>query len=226
MTPEAVRLRRRATHRLIPSRYPPSGILDRIADPADLEMIFELEGWTNDRISTELGLLHTIPREEWVVGRAMASVVMAAYCHPRPGGGRFNLSDRGAWYAAVSLETAHAEAAHHRWKELAEVGVLDARLEMRDYLADFDAAFRDVRGSRRAYARLRDPVDYSASQTLARELLQAGSNGIVYRSVRDPGGECVVCFRPRLVRNVRMAAHFEYRFAGEPMPAIRALGRG
>ena len=223
MTPPAVRLRRSGTHRLIPSRYPPSGILDRIADPADLEMIFELEGWTNDRISGELGLLHSIPRDEWVVGRAMATVVMAAYCHPHPAGGRFNLPDRGAWYAAVSIDTAHAEAATHRSAELAEIGVLEARLEMREYLADFDAVFHDVRGARRAYAKLRDPDDYSASQALARKLLRAGSNGIAYPSVRDPGGDCLTCFRPRLVRNVRVGEHFEYRFEGAPTPAIRTL---
>jgi RES domain-containing protein len=223
MTPSAVRLRRSGTHRLIPTRYPPSGILDRIADPADLEMIFELEGWTNDRISSELGLLHSIPREEWVVGRTMASVVMAAYCHPHPAGGRFNGSDRGAWYAAVSIETAHAEAAYHRGRELAEVGVFEARLEMREYRAGFDAVFHDARGGRRAYAKLRDPDDYSASQALARELLGAGSNGIVYPSVRNPGGECLACFRPRLVRNVRVGTHFEYRFEGGPTPTIRAL---
>jgi hypothetical protein len=223
MTPAVARLRRRGTHRLIPSRYPATGILDRIADPADLEMVFELEGWTNDRISGELGLLHSIPQGEWVVGRPLASVVMAAYCHPHPAGGRFNGPERGAWYTAASIETAHAEAAYHRRKELAEIGLLDARLEMREYLADFDAAFHDVRGPRRAYAKLRDPDDYSASQSLASELLRAGSNGIAYPSVRDPGGECLACFRPRLVRNVRLGAHFEYRFDGGRTPEIRKL---
>ena len=85
------------TRRLVPSVYPTVGILDRVASPEDLPFIFELETWTNDRISTELGILHRLPREEWVTGRRMASVIMAAYCHPRIGGGRFNGPDRGAW---------------------------------------------------------------------------------------------------------------------------------
>ena len=46
-------------------------------------LILELETWTNDRISSELGALHRIPNEEWVAGRPMASVIMAAFCHPR-----------------------------------------------------------------------------------------------------------------------------------------------
>src|ERR1041385_3606904 len=113
------------TSRLVPSRYPAVGILDRVAAPEDLPFIFELESWTNDRISTELGILHRIPPEEWVTGRPMASVIMAAFCHPRIGGGRFNGEDRGAWYAGTALETAHAEAVFHRTKELAEIGVFE-----------------------------------------------------------------------------------------------------
>jgi hypothetical protein len=81
----------------------------------------------------------------------------------------------------------------------------------------------DVRAGRRAYAKLHDPDDYSASQALASEFIRAGSNGVAYRSVRHAGGECLACFRPRLVRNVRLGAHFEYRFEGGPKPAIRTL---
>ena len=41
------------TRRLVPSVYPTVGILDHVASPEDLPFIFELESWTNDRISTE-----------------------------------------------------------------------------------------------------------------------------------------------------------------------------
>ena len=157
------------TCRLVASRYPSVGILDRIASPEDLPFLFELESWTNDRISTEMGILHQLPAEEWVTGRPMASVIMAAFCHPRPGGGRFNGPDRGAWYAARSLESALAEVAYHRTVELAEVGVFETRLEMRLYLADFHAGFHDVRANLPENEPLHDPVSYSASQALARE---------------------------------------------------------
>jgi hypothetical protein len=216
-----VELKLTGTCRLVPSRYPTVGILDRIASPQDLPFVFELESWTNDRISNELGILHRIPPEEWVTGRPMASVVMAAFCHPRPGGGRFNGPDRGAWYAGTELDTAHAEIIYHRQRELLEVGVVEMRWQMRLYTADFDAAFEDVR--RRPA--LHDPDSYVASQAYARELLAAGSAGVFYRCVRRPGGECVACFRPRLVQNVRPGAHFEYSTAGGPSTSIRKLTR-
>jgi len=211
------------TCRLVPSRFPVVGILDTVSSPEDLPLVFELESWTNDRISTELGILHRIPQDEWVVGKPMASVIMAAFCHPRLGGGRFNGPDRGAWYAGTSLDTAHAEAVYHRTAELAEVGVFETRLQMRLYLADFNSAFHDVREDVPENLPLHDPVSYTASQASARQLLDAGSNGVLYRCVRRPSGECIACFRPALVSKVRSDAHFEYRWEGQRTAVIRRL---
>jgi hypothetical protein len=211
------------TRRLVPSVYPTVGILDRVASPEDLPFIFELESWTNDRISTELGILHRLPREEWVTGRRMASVIMAAFCHPRVGGGRFNGPDRGAWYAATDMETAHAEVIYHRTRELAEIGVFETRVQMRLYLADFDCSFHDIRADTPEHEPLHDPNSYTASQAFARELLAAGANGIVYRSVRRAGGECIACFRPRLVKRVTPDGHFEYQWEGTRTPRVRRL---
>jgi hypothetical protein len=217
LIPPVSRIRWKNTCRLIPSRYPAAGILDRVASPHDLGAVFELESWTNDRISNEIGVLHRIPESEWVTG-PQATVVMAAFCHPRQGGGRFNSAERGAWYAARKLETAQAEIAYHRTAELAEIGVFETTLQMRLYLADFSAAFHDVR------ACPQDPASYTESQKLAARLLEEGSNGVVYRGVRDlAGGECIACFRPRLVGNVRPDAHFEYRWTGGRDPSIRRL---
>jgi hypothetical protein len=223
LRPPETLLRWTAAPRLIPSRYPTIGLLDRVASPDDLQALFELEGWTNDRISSELGLIQTIPKDEWVTGQPMASVVMAAFCHPPPGGSRFSSEERGAWYAARSIDTALAESAFRRTQELHEVGAFETRVEMRVYLADFRARFHDVRASKRAWNALYNPDDYSAGQALARTLVDDGSNGIVYRSVRHEGGECLACFRPALVKNVRSGGHYEFRWEGRERPRIRML---
>jgi hypothetical protein len=218
-SPPAIRIDRKNTSRLIPSRFPPAGILDTIASPQDLEHIIELEGWTNDRLSAELGAIMTVPAGEWVMGQPHATVIMAAYCHPYPTGSRFTDGARGAWYCAMSLDTAIRETVFHRTKELDEIGVFETSVDMRQYLADFDADFHNVRASP-AYDAVHDPRSYAAGQALGRELSAAGSNGVLYRSVRHPGGECLGCFRPQLVVNVRQGAHFEYRWHGHPEPEI------
>lgn len=225
MNPPITAARLRDTRRLIPSRYPPTGILDLIAAPEDFEAVAELEGWTNDRISAELGLLKILPAQEWIVGRANATAIMAAYCHPNEEGGRFTSSQRGAWYAGLSIETAIKETVFHRTKEIAESGILETVVQMREYLADFDTEFHDVRASPEFDA-CHDPNSYVAGQQLGETLLQGGSNGLWYRSVRNRGEECIVCFRPTLVTNVRTGAHFEYRWEGTPMPKVTQLSNG
>lgn len=188
-------------------------------------MVIALESWTNDRVLEEFGALHRLPRDEWVLGRPMATVIMAPFCHPRPAGGRFNGSDRGAWYSSLALETAHAEVIYHRTAELAEIGVFDTYVQERAYLADFRGPFHDLRAEVTAYQQYYSPTSYTESQKLARELMEAGSNGIIYRSVRHQGGYCLACFRPKLVANVRQGTHYEYRWTGTPVPLVRKLGR-
>src|SRR4029434_9311731 len=96
-------------------------------------------------MQTELGQLPLLPKSEWVVGVPNASVVMAAFCHPAPGGARFNGTELGAWYAAFELRTAHREAAHRRRQEFVEIRHTPSRVQMREYVAGFRAAFHDVR---------------------------------------------------------------------------------
>jgi RES domain-containing protein len=225
LNPPITAARLKDTHRLIPSRYPPTGILDLIASPKDFEAVAELEGWTNDRISAELGVLSILPAGEWILGRANATAIMAAYCHPNEAGGRFSSRDRGAWYAALSLETAIRETVFHRTKEIAESGILETSVQMRQYLADFETELHDVRASP-DFDACHEPDSYVVGQQLGATLLENGSNGIWYRSVRNPGGECIVCFRPALVTNVRTGAHFEYRWEGHPEPKVTQIGAG
>jgi len=49
-----------------------------------------LESLTNDRVSETLTRLGRLNRSEWLTGQAGATLIMAAFCHPAPGGGRFN----------------------------------------------------------------------------------------------------------------------------------------
>lgn len=53
------------------------------------------------------------------------------------------------------------------------------------------------------------PQCYAVSQLFAKRLLNERSNGVLYPSVRHPGGTCIVCFRPPLVYRPRQAARYE-----------------
>jgi hypothetical protein len=155
---------------------------------------------------------------EWIAGSSPAMTTgVSNNCR------WYSDSGRGAWYAALSLETAFRETIYHVTRELEEIGVFDASIEMREYVADFDAEFHDVRPSPELDA-CHDPDDYSQGQALGRQLLAAGSNGVIYRSVRNAGSSCIACFRPKQVLNVRQARHFRYLWSGSPVPRIEELG--
>jgi hypothetical protein len=64
-------------------------------------------------------------------------------------------------------------------------------------------------------AAILDPVSYAASQALGREQRDAGSDGLVYPSVRHKGGECVGAFRPRVVGIPVQTKHLQYHWDGE-----------
>lgn len=221
MTPKLTALRQDNTHRLIPSRYGEESVLGRLAeDNRDLQALFELEGATNDRLLGEANLLPGISVHELLFGVSYAHIVNAAFTHAHPSGSRFNGPGRGAWYAAFELKTAQAETAFHKAQELAEIGWSAPEVfTFRDYLADFRAEFHDIRGDA-AYAGCLDPASYANSQSLAWELLAAGSAGIVYPSVRRAGGNCVACFRPALVANVRQGRTVMIAFRDPKTPPI------
>jgi len=213
-------IRRNDTHRLIPSKYAAESVLARIADDdAHLADIFDLDNATNDRLLAENNLLPGIGIHELVFDLPYFRIVNAAFCHAHPLGSRFNGPDRGAWYAGFEIRTAQAEVAFHKSVELAETGWLDEDITYDDYLADFSAEFHDIRAERQ-FAALLDPDSYLASQELARQMLEAGSLGIAYPSVRRRGGTCLACLRPALVMNVRKAATWRFVWKGGKGPRV------
>ncbi len=76
-------------------------------------------------------------------------------------------------------------------------------LEMRVYLVDLDGDLHDLRGQESAYPLVYHNECYVAGQYPAKSLREAGSNGVVYDSVRWQGGKCASVFRPRRLSNAR-----------------------
>jgi len=213
------------THRLIPSRYSDmdESVLARLTDdPHDLNAFFELEGATNDRLLGEAGLLPGISVRELVFGLSYSHIVNAAFTHTQPLGNRFSGPERGAWYAGFSLQTSEIEVAYHKSKELQEIKWQQEEIFIYvDFLADFRGKFHDIREDR-AFENCLDPGSYAASQRLARELLEAGSGGVVYPSVRHKAGTCIACFRPALVNNVRKGPRVSITFKNAFAPPVIA----
>lgn len=215
------------THRLIPARHGDrdESVLTRLTDDVeDLNALFELEGATNDRLAGEAGLLPGITVRELVFGLSYSHIVNAAFTHASPFGSRFNGPERGAWYAAFTRETSELEVAYHKSMELKEIKWQEKEsFSYVDFLADFRGVFHDMRGDPR-FADCLDANSYKTSQRLAGELLERGSAGVVYPSVRHKSGTCIACFRPALVNNVRKGSSISITFENaQAVPDIREI---
>lgn len=188
-------------------------------DQAELAILYDLDNATNDRLLAENDLLPGIRVHELLFGVPYYRTVNASFTHAHPLGSRFNDPDRGAWYAAFEIRTAQAEIAFHKTLHLEEIGRYEDDVTFDDYLADFSCDLHDLRDDP-AFGTCLDPASYVASQTLAAQLMETGSLGVIYPSARRAGGTCLACFRPALVMNVRRAKTYRFRWSGRATPVI------
>jgi hypothetical protein len=212
----------RKTHRLIASSYPTIGVFDDLSrDPDELRVAFALEALTNDRLAVRR--LHLLPDTEILSGPSGsgASIVMAAFLHADPVGGRFTDSRLGAWYAAFDVATAIAETLYHNDRRLRlSDGGFPSRIQMRELIAAIDVTLVDVCGLQKIRPELYRDTDYSASQIFAAALRwpkapKLPENGLVFDSVRRAAGTNVCIFWPSKVPlPVLQGDHFEYRWDG------------
>lgn len=223
--PPLVQLRQFDTCRLIPSRFvdkEDSVLVPLAEDAKHLADIFELDNATNERLIAEHGRATGIGVDELVFGVPHFRMINAAFTYARPEGSRFNNDERGAWYCGFDIETSLDEIIFHKTVEYYEIDRFDDSVRYQTLLADFNNEFHDLRGASR-YAKCLTPNSYVASQKLAVQLLEEGSLGIVYPSVRHAGGTNLACFRPALVGNVRRGTAYELVWSGTPHPTVREI---
>jgi hypothetical protein len=203
--------------RAVPSRFPPVSLFDGVASADELEAVAAIQALTHPRLRTELGELQLVARDEQLLGPG-STPVMAAFTHLNRAGSRFSDGSWGVYYAGESLDTAAAEVAFHAARFLGETRQPAIELDYRSYHARVGQPLHDLRGP--AWKHVHAPGDYAPSQALARELRAAGSWGLLYRSVRRSGGECIALLRPRaatlpVVQGEHLTLHWDgQRIAG------------
>ena len=207
------------THRLISTKYAPPSVLENLGlHPNVAHDLSEIDALTNQRVIAERGGDAGINQYELIFGVREAKVIDAAFSHRSDYGSRFNDSQRGAWYAGFTLETSAHEVAYHKARFLRNMRAKEPQqFDYQDFETDFRCEFDTLTEEERKSCLQPEPIPecYAASQALASILLEQGSQGLIYPSVRDPKNRmCLVCFRPALVANTRRA--FVHRLAIDP----------
>ena len=222
----------RALIRLISATHHKPPVLRALVDDEDeAALLAGLEGLTSARLVAEREGSAGLDRRELVFARRARDLTVygethinAAFTYTRATGNRFNGGERGAWYASYDLLTSADEVGYHRTRELSFIGIYEDEARYVEILADFIGTFPDLADEPDGTALHADPaIGYPAGQALALALRQEGHRGLLYPSVRRPGGRCFVAFDPGIIQNVRPGATWRLVWDGTPEFSLHAL---
>jgi len=211
-----VELSHQKQYRIIPSTFPPINFFEDLVDPDEMDVLYEIESLTNERLRQEVGDIFLVPVEDRVSGVG-ASIIMAAFTHIyKPS--RFTDGSYGVYYAGLTLETAIKETVFHRENFLRATRENACNLTMRVYEGTINKALHDIRGPE--YASLHHQDDYKESQIFGKNLKKLHEWGLIYNSVRHIGGHCIAIFRPPAVSIPRQKALLSYHWNGHQIVTV------
>lgn len=202
--------------RVIPSRFPPIHLFEDLGNPADWEVLAEIESFTNPRLQESIGELDKLPIHQRPSGPGttyrVAPFVHASEDHP----GRFNSGGFGALYLAETLETALREVCHHHGCFLASTSEP----------SQWTGTFRVLRTALTTTVfdgRIPDfakPDDCAQPQHFAAEARLSEENGVLYDSLRNPGALCAALFRPDASGPLIQGEHIRYHWNGSDIDMV------
>lgn len=214
------------TVRLVSSARLRQAVLTPLADSQDeLDLLAEIEGATSSRRIAEDRGLAALASDELVHAVPHAHFINASFAYAKPRAPmRFSPATRGAWYAALVVETCIAEVGHHLTQALRDVDDFDAVVEYGEMLASMSGLFVDLREVPGHPGLSPDPViGYAAGNAVAATARAEGHNGIIYPSVRHPGGTCIAALWPNVVQSVVQGAMYRLTWSGAPQYAVEVL---
>lgn len=217
-TPKSVQIDWEHQYRIVSSEFPPINFFEQLVDPKLMDELYYIESLTNERLRHESGDIALVPADDRISGPG-SSPIMAAFTHisvNRPS--RFSDGSYGVYYAAKSLSTAIEETKYHRAIFLSYTNEEPGEIDMRVYMGEVVKPMHDIRV--KGYEYLHDPDDWTPGQAFGLMMHEARSWGLVYNSVRDPGGQCIAALRPPSITTPVQGAHLSYVWDGSTITHV------
>ncbi len=215
----------KGARKIIRSLFPPIDLFEDIADPEDWPLLIGAEQKTNPQLMETLGALALMAPARRVSGPG-ATYLMDPFTHVSPyRPSRFTRGDYGVLCVARRFETALWETLHHHARFMARTAEPPGwTSQFRELVLDVAADLHDLRGGDAAPALNQD--DCAEAQKLAAALRGLGSEGVVYSSHRNPGGECAGLFYPDCASHVVQGRPSDYHWNGARVDFYRYVGGG
>lgn len=208
------------SYRIIPSRFPPIQLFERFVSLDELELAYELEALTNDRLLDEVGQISLVAKDDRICGPG-SSAIMAAFTHAGVSS-RFSNGNFGVYYAAMDVDTALAESRHSRARFMAATNEPPQSIKMRCHSCLVDSHLVDASNN----SELLTPNSWEAPQAFGAAVRSSGELGIVYPSVRLSQGLCIAAFKPKvLTPPATQAGLYEYIWNGEMISDVFELSK-
>lgn len=198
-------------HNLIPSRFPPVPVYERIAGGRD-ELFAQIEEMTNPRV-----------REKERLTQGMAPVDQeqprfknwnhAPFVYPNPEGSRFFKADRNVLELAGDLQTALAISVAKREMFLSRTSEPPTLIEMRQIV-------RPVRGSCLDARDWEGIADRERRLELGQEVLELHLDGILFSPPERPSATGIVVLKPECLGKPDQADHFKYVWNGQRVSVL------
>jgi hypothetical protein len=214
------------TVRLVSSARLRDAVMAPLADDADeLALLAEIEAATSSRLIAEERGQGGIPAAELVHGVPHAKFINASFAYAKPREPmRFNPADRGAWYAAIDVETCIREVGYHLTNALADANDFNAVVEYGEMLSSMSGVFVDLRQVPDHPSLDANPsIGYPAGNAIAASARAAGHNGIIYPSVRHGGEPCIAALWPNVVQSVVQGGMYRLTWSGKPEFKVEVL---
>lgn len=214
------------TVRLVSSARLRDAVMAPLVDDADeLALLAEIEAATSGRLIAEERGRGGISAVELVHGVPHAKFINASFAYAKPREPmRFNPADRGAWYAAIDVETCIREVGYHLTNALADANNFNAVVEYGEMLASMSGIFVDLRQVPDHPSLDANPsIGYPAGNAIAASARAAGHNGIIYPSVRHGGEPCIAALWPNVVQSVVQGGMYRLTWSGTPEFKVEVL---
>lgn len=198
-------------YRLIPSRFPPVSLYERVASEIDWADIASIEELTNPRVRARKVL--TGQAEVSEASPRLQNWNHAPFTYLNPEGTWLLDPFVGALELSDSLQTALAGSLRKRELFLSRTSEPPLDLDMRVLCTRVKGIFADLRG-------LDPTLTQSARWRIGEGLLQSGWAGALFRSPYRDAGTCLAVFTGDVLERSLQAEHFRFVWDGSAVKSV------